>query len=464
MEGHEEALPSRAERETERDGRDRPRPRRRAARSPSGEPRRTAPPSSPASKPASRPASGRAARRALSALAAVATALAPASPARAAVDDPASPESGAVHRGADPAPEAVPVAPDSAGRVPSDARPDDAELAPRDVEVETEPSEDGLPGLARGPARSRSPASAPAGPATWLDTSREAVEGKIGSLAVWLDRFFGTVQYLPLEEPSTYFRLRGDAAWRQVGAWAFGGSVIADVRLPRLTSWSERLSVSLVGGRAVAAPSGAPAEVAAIPLPSLTSPGGALELRYDLVRPRGAVLDLGAGLRFRWPLTPYVRLRWIQAAHVAEPVLLRLSPWAFWERDVGFGLKLEVEANVEVAWATIWKTRLAEGVTQLGRGLEWYAETGVQLLLGPHTAVYPAVSANGATLDPPRVDLSRIFARLRQNLYRMWIFAEVEPEVRWLHGTSGELRHSYGVILRLELQFASLGTGSRWGP
>jgi hypothetical protein len=338
---------------------------------------------------------------------------------------------------------------------PPDARPVEVEPAP--------PESPDLPGLARLPEE-RPTYSTPAGTATWLDAWRVSVEEDIGSMSVWLDRFFGVVQYLPLEEPSTYFRLRGDVAWREVGGFILGGTVIAQVRLPALTRWFSRASVSLVGGRAEPGLAGAPSEIPGIPLPALGAPGGAIELRYDLFRARQAVLDLGAGLRFRWPLTPYVRLRWLQAARIADPVLLRLTPSAFWERDLGFGLRLESEVHVEVASATIWKTRLAETVTQLGRGVEWYGETGVQQLLGPRTVVYPAVSARGATATRWQVDLSRIFVRLRQDIYRMWVYGELEPEVLWLADSSGTRRRSFGVILRLELQFASMGTGSRWGP
>jgi hypothetical protein len=348
--------------------------------------------------------------------------------------------------------------------VPAEPVPQDGRLDARPVEVEPAPrSSRELPGLA-GLPEERPSYAAPAGQATWLDTWHASVEQDIGSLSVWLDRFFGVVQYLPLEEPSTYFRLRGDVAWRQVGGFIFGGTLIAHMRLPALTRWFSRASVSLVGGRAEPGLAGAPSEFPAIPLPSLGTPGGAVELRYDLLRARQAVLDVGAGLRFRWPLTPYVRIRWLQAARIAGPVLLRIAPSAFWERDLGFGLRLETETHVEVASSTIWKTRLVEAVTQLGRGVEWYAETGVQQLLGPRTVVYPAVSSAGATAAPSQVDLSRFFVRLRQDLYRMWIYAELEPEVLWRSDAAGTRRRSFGVILRLELQFASLGSGSRWGP
>jgi hypothetical protein len=358
----------------------------------------------------------------------------------------------------------APLAPRGASVEPGEPGPPEAPLEARPVEVEPEPPESpSLPGLARPPEERHSHA-APAGSATFLDTWRVSFEEDIGSVSVWLDRFFGAVQYLPLEEPSTYFRLRGDVAWRQVGGYIFGGSVIAQVRLPALTRWFSRASVSVVGGRAEPGLAGAPSEIPAIRLPSVGTPGGAIELRYDLLRAPQALLDLGAGLRFRWPLTPYVRLRWLQAARIAGPVLLRITPSAFWERDQGFGLRMEAETHVEVAPTTIWRTRLDEAVTQLGRGVEWYGETGVQQLLGPRTVVYPAVSSRGATADPSQVDLSRVFVRLRQDLYRMWVYGEIEPEVLWHADASGTRTRSFGVILRLELQFASLGSGSRWGP
>jgi hypothetical protein len=243
--------------------------------------------------------------------------------------------------------------------------------------------------------------------------------------------------------------------------------VFAQVRMPALTRWARRLSVAFAGGGGGADEprvASEPANPTFVPLPSVASPGGALELRYDLFRGHAALLDVGAGARLKWPPVPYVRLRWLQAARVSHPLLLRLAPSAFWELDRGLGLRVELETHVALFSATVWKTRLSDAFTQLGPGLEWYAETGIQQLLDWRTVLYPAVAAAGATTALSSVGLSRIFVRARRDLYREWIYLELEPEVAWRADPSGQRLRSFGVILRLEVQLASLGTGSRWGP
>jgi len=334
-------------------------------------------------------------------------------------------------------------------------------LEPRQAAVEPAPAQETPPELPepRLLFEGQAPtAEAPAAETTWLDVSRAQLEPMIGRLVVWLDHFFGNPAYLPLEQPSSYFRLRGEVRFHQDQGFDPGGTVIADVRLPSLNRWLSRFSVSLLGGDAEAV--AASGTAAARPLPLIRGGGGAVELRYNFLRIERGLLDLAAGVRLRWPPPPYVRLRWLQEFRLAGPLLLRISPAVFWELHLGFGEYTEADVNVEITPTTLWRTSGRQTVKQLGRRLEWNAETGVQQLVGPGTAFYLATSISGATAVPGSIELYRFFARFRHNLYRMWIFAELEPEIRWPVDPPGDRRMHPGVTLRLEVQFTTLGSGS----
>jgi hypothetical protein len=333
-------------------------------------------------------------------------------------------------------------------------RPRVAEVEP----VEREPGPAQLPPLAEvslPEIQVAPPETLTAGPG-WLDASRGWLEAGIGGLVVGFDRFFGDPNYLALEQPRSFFRLRGDVRYREGQGFVAGGSVLADVRLPALTRWLSRFSLSVAGGGVGGEP---PAGEKAPPvLPTLTGEGGALELRYDAWRWYRGVLDIAAGVRFGWPPPAYVRLRVLEEIQAARWLLLRLTPAVFWEMGPGFGETTRVNVDVGLSPTTLWRTEAVQLLKQFGRGLEWGVETGVQQMIMPGTAVYPAFSVSGATADPGGVEVYRAFARLRQELHRKWIYAELEPEVRWPLDATGVRRPHPGATVRLELQLATVGS------
>ena len=83
----------------------------------------------------------------------------------------------------------------------------------------------------------------------------------------------------------------------------------------------------------------------------------------------------------------------------------------------------------------------------------------------PRTALSLSGAALGATRAGPGVEVWRVQARARHDVFRRWIFLEVAPETVWSRGALGHFQRASAVILRLEVQFdASSAPGSARAP
>jgi hypothetical protein len=115
--------------------------------------------------------------------------------------------------------------------------------------------------------------------------------------------------------------------------------------------------------------------------------------------------------------------------------------------------------------------RLSGDATRSERsnGVEWGSEFAVVVPLPPKSAAQVAVATGGATEawvavpDPvtgasrsrpvPQIDRTRVYARLRTDVYRRWLFVEIEPEVAWPWTPERKRYSAWGLAFRVEVQF-----------
>jgi hypothetical protein len=285
-----------------------------------------------------------------------------------------------------------------------------------------------------------------------LDTTHTAVEGSLGDLVDWLDRFFGDRRYLEFGPQRSTVRWRSEVRLTDEPRAYPHTTAMVDLRLPAASAWLSRAHLVVSGDR-VAEGEGVPGDEG--PVAELAAGQGRLELRYDLLRRPRTLFYLGGGLRFAWPLDPFVRLRLRQDLPLASTLLARFTPSAFWELRQGFGSTAQLD--LDQALSRTWLVRASGGVlvSEKSRGLEW----GTSLeLLGQITGRLAGAlggSMRGAERSPVAVDQYRVFGRLRRDVLRHWLFLEVEPEVVWPAVPGAGYRTVLGVILRLEVLFVS---------
>lgn len=280
---------------------------------------------------------------------------------------------------------------------------------------------------------------------------------------VRFDRFFADERDVDLPRTRSFVRWRNTLAIRDDGRRSYLPDIRAEAVLPNFDRRLERLRLRL----AVAT---TPPQAVDPLLPPVLRPSdvpnrphaGLVLSPFQSLR---AQTDFQTGALLQRPLGWYARTRFRRVQPLGEAMVARLALAGFWQTDLGFGTRHELSLEHPLSpWLLL---RLAGGsmVAQRSRGWEWSSELALLAAAWPRTALSLSGAALGATRAGPGVEVWRVQARARHDVFRRWIFLEVAPEIAWSRGAAGHLQRASAVILRLEVQFdASSAPGSARAP
>jgi len=283
-----------------------------------------------------------------------------------------------------------------------------------------------------------------------LDTSHAAVEERLRGLVDWLDRFFGDPRYLEFGPQRSTVRWRSEVRLTDEPRAYPRTTALVDLRLPAATAWLSRAHIVVSGDREAG---GTPGDEG--PVAELAAGQGRLELRFDLLRRPGTLFYLGGGVRFTWPPDPFVRLRLRQDLPLTASLLARFTPSAFWELQSGFGSSVQLDLDQAISRTALVRASGGMLSSEKSRGLEWGTSLELRGQITGRLVGALGGSLRGAERSPVAVEQYRAFARLRSDVLRRWLFMEMEPEVVWPAAPGGGYGTVLGVILRLEVLFAS---------
>jgi hypothetical protein len=314
-----------------------------------------------------------------------------------------------------------------------------------------------LLGIARGeePQRDSPPPPEPAGEGgNWFDLSHRFLERELSGLTERVDDFFGDERDPELEAAGSFVHVRNELRIAEDKLLAFRVRALASVKLPALERWLANARL-VASGESQAAPSPDLAQDPASPArsPSLRAEQAGLELRLDLYDAAPTVVDVGAGVRIRLPPEPFVRSRYRRRLEPGLGIAGRFTQSVFWTNRERFGESTELSLDRPLGPHTLVRSAAEAVLSEVSPGLVWSAEMGLlHELTALRTAAYLAEAATGHTRPAAQTDLYKTFLRLRRDVWRRWLFVEVEPEVGW-PWTPGRGRHRVlAITLRLEVQ------------
>jgi hypothetical protein len=305
--------------------------------------------------------------------------------------------------------------------------------------------------LAAGPAGAATQGEDPDAPDpedTWLDRGHSLLEEKLFAPVVAFDRFFSDERDLELERARSFVQLRNELRLDESGRPAYAPVVRANLRLPGVNAWLQRFRLVLEGQARDAYTALFPGQDGADP----SGTGGA-EVRFGLWDGLVAHADLGAGVLFKMPPGAFTRLRLRFAFPVHDLFLARLATSGFWRTDTRLGTSAEGYLERPLTGSAVLRLASDAQLTQRSRGVEWSSELGALLALAPRSAVAAMAGLRGATEGPAAVERYRVAARFRRDLFRDWLFFELEPEVYWPWSPLLPRRATLAVTLRLDVQF-----------
>lgn len=294
---------------------------------------------------------------------------------------------------------------------------------------------------------------------TWLDAGH-ALVGRLLGTVLRFDRFFSDERQLDAERERSFLRWRNDV---RVGTDThrarYYTTVLGDLKFPGLNRWLERARLVIAGESEETAagvgegPAGSATPTS--PGPARTVGRAAAELQYALFETFHVKTDVGAGLIVALPPGAVAHLRLRFAQPIGDVALFRTAWVTFARTDLHLGEL--AQADVERRFGLASLLRLSAGATanqvQRDRGIQWGSELAFIHAFGQRSAVSVGAGLDGFTLPFQRVNTYRVYARVRHDVFRQWIFLEVEPQVFWPFVPLAPRGQDFALTLRLEAQF-----------
>ncbi len=269
----------------------------------------------------------------------------------------------------------------------------------------------------------------------------------------WVDRFFGDER--DAEPASTDLRWRNELRLDDRRRWGARTRLRASLELPGLERRLTRASLELTG-ESVADPSRGLSDqpAGAVLTPTLRAEQASLDRRVQHWKREGTVVDAGPGLGLRWPAEGHLAARLRQRLGPVLGVGARFTQVVFYSTRDRFGGSADLDLDRPLAEHLLLRWRNRGLLSEVSRGLEWGSELGLAYdLTALRLGLYLAGAASGATRPVDQVDLYRVFARVRRDVWRRWLFLELEPEVLWPTAPPLGRHKEHAVTLRAEIAF-----------
>jgi hypothetical protein len=347
-----------------------------------------------------------------------------------------------------------------AEETPATPEPPTVPSEPESRAPEAPPGTDAPPALEPGPpaspAGSAPPAPAPAAPQeSWVDTSHDFVSHGFLWAIVSFDRFFADEREVDLPHASSFARWRNVLTLRGSGTVAYAPDLRAEAVLPSFNRRLDRLRLRLTVATTTPEAIDPLVPAALLPPDVPHRPSAGLQLT-PLESPK-ARTDIQVGLLMHHPVGWYARTRFRKIQPIGDGLVARLALVGFWQSDIGFGTRQDLSLEHPLSPRLLVRFAGGSMIAQHSRGLEWSSEVAVLAAVWPRTALLTSAGALGASKAGPGVEVWRLQARARRDLFRRWLFLEIAPEMVWTRRAAGDFRRASAVIVRLEIQFEAAG-------
>ncbi len=309
-----------------------------------------------------------------------------------------------------------------------------------------------------GPGTAREQARRAAEEDNWLDASHAFIAERMLAPVIVFDRFFSDETELEAERSRSFVRWRNELLIRPGRPPAYATGLRADLRLPGVSRVLDRFRFVVEGQTRDALSALVPTPDGEEPPDTIGS--GDAELRVRLWEGIIAHGDLGAGFLLQMPPGGFARARLRWAIPVGPLFLTRVATSGFWRTDTHFGTSLDAHVERGIRRYALLRLSGFGRLTQRSRGVEWSGELAALRAFTPTVAASIGFGLEGAQRSPPgatrsapSVDRYRASTRFRTDVYRRWLFVEVEPEVSWPWTPASGRETEFAVTLRLEVQF-----------
>ncbi len=269
----------------------------------------------------------------------------------------------------------------------------------------------------------------------WVDESYAYVTSRTDALAVWLDSFFGTVTS-DMESADSVLRLRTEYEWDQEEGEDFKVRLRGKVDLPRL---DERVSL-------VFSEEGEEREEV---IPNSAGTDDDVGLQFRVRQRESSRLWFTVSTNSSLDFISSLRYKYVQP--IGDDWRVQFSERLYFKESEGFGTITRVDLDYSISENRIVRWTNQGEYGEETDGVEWGTRLSYQLRLSEKDAL-SYFGAIGGETDPEYLTQSyALGVRYRRNVFRPWIFVELEPSYAWRRESVEESRSSVWLLtLRLE--------------
>lgn len=307
-----------------------------------------------------------------------------------------------------------------------------------------------LPGTAASPTATDPCVQGPR--SFWVDRTHDWLSRGLCWPSRWVDGFFADPLSTSNEPAGSLVRITGERTWRDDGLDDRDLDVDARVWLP---SAERRLSL-LFRSKEDDTPADGP-QASDVTGVGEDDSGFRGALRWVIDRSEAMDLDLDTGVRSDF--TTFTRLRY-RSVHPLfdEWAWLRFTERVEWRDPKGwrsrslFEIDRPLSDTASVRLAS--EIQYSEELNEDGRGLGLFQGVNLFLRQSDKAAWNLGAGAAGFTKPEARVESYRCYLRFRRQVWRPWLFVEVEPFVLWPRDQG--YQGVNGITVRLETLFGRL--------
>jgi hypothetical protein len=294
-----------------------------------------------------------------------------------------------------------------------------------------------------------------------VDRTHETVAERLNRTAAWFDSFFGDRRFLEEGSPESHFRLRTGVRVRERDGTTFLARVHANLVMP---GTRQRLRLILEGRGKEEQTGVQPSDATAADFDTGEDRQGSLQALYEFIRRFDVNVSARAGVRFHFPVDPFLKLRLRYSRPLGTKSLVRLTQEGFATVQEGFGETTRIDLERQLALWTVLRWSTSGTLAESNVGYVWDSGLSLFRQVTHRTAVTVEGGVSGQ-VEPVAVMTNYVARiRFRQNVFRPWLFYEVEPELSWPRDERGAYPPTWAATLLVELQFGSPREAPSAGP
>jgi hypothetical protein len=275
-------------------------------------------------------------------------------------------------------------------------------------------------------------------PITWVDSGHAYATDQVQALTVWMDNFFGDRTY-DLEQPDSMVRLQWQNSWDEEDGHKGRVRLRGKLQMPRISKRLNLLFSGEDGDKLGADERKENADLIGVQY----SLGELNRSRVDLT------LDAGT-----WDLRPGIRYR--NQGPISQQVGYRYTQQLEYKDGEGFYSTAEVNLDRVLNENSLlrWSNRLIYG--EETEGVEWQTQLSLGRRERPlhkkHQLVIGYFGAIEGVTEPDYIQNYRVGMVFRRQVYRPFLFAELEPSYNLRRDTPEQSRsNAWNIMLRFEL-------------